>query len=176
MGLNTILFFPLDLRTLGMNWTIIHCCLLIKFSISGLQINQFSIRVWFLIWKFMGQKKLIPNPVCKNVWMEYYEFKVFTSVLWWFTTTFAYSGMPCFNRGVTPESRWIHLRVGIHCVLFLVGKYTEVLDLKQFPTLFLCLTVIWTSIFGNAFFLMLFYVFNNQYQVFCSCDLHSNKP
>jgi len=31
-----------------------------------------------------------------------------------------YSGVLCVNRGDTPDSGWIHLKVGIQCVLFLV--------------------------------------------------------
>jgi len=55
--------------------------------------------------------------------MEYCDFKVFTRVLWQIVTKFAplnvYSGLPCVNRGNTPESGWIHLKVGMQCVLFL---------------------------------------------------------
>jgi len=32
-----------------------------------------------------------------------------------------YSSVPCVNMGDTPESKWLHLKVGIQCVLFLVG-------------------------------------------------------
>jgi len=31
-----------------------------------------------------------------------------------------YSGVPLEDRGDTPESWWIYLKVGIQCVLFLV--------------------------------------------------------
>jgi len=31
-----------------------------------------------------------------------------------------YSGVPRLNRGDTPESGWMHQKVGIQCVLFLV--------------------------------------------------------
>jgi len=33
-----------------------------------------------------------------------------------------YSVVPLVNTGDTPESGWIHLKVGIHCVLFLIGR------------------------------------------------------
>jgi len=29
-----------------------------------------------------------------------------------------HSGVPCVNRGDTPESGWIHLKVDIQCVIF----------------------------------------------------------
>jgi len=31
-----------------------------------------------------------------------------------------HSGVPGVNRGDTPESGWIHLKVGIQCILFSV--------------------------------------------------------
>jgi len=50
---------------------------------------------------------------------------VFTSVLWQFRIKFApltcVFGVPHVNRGDTPESGWIHLKVGIQWVLFSVG-------------------------------------------------------
>jgi len=36
-----------------------------------------------------------------------------------------YSGVARVNRGNTPESGWIHLKVGIQCVLFLEGALHE---------------------------------------------------
>jgi len=52
--------------------------------------------------------------------MEYYDLKVFTSVLWGFTMKFApltvYSGAPHVNKGDTSESEWIHQKVGIQVV------------------------------------------------------------
>jgi len=61
------------------------------------------------------------------MWMEYYDFKVFTCVLWRFTTKFApltrvFRCVTYINRDNTTESGWIHLKVGIQCALFLV-KY-----------------------------------------------------
>jgi len=52
--------------------------------------------------------------------MEYYDFKVFTRVLWQFTAKFA--PLTCVNRGETPASGWIHLKVGIQCVLLRWGQ------------------------------------------------------
>jgi len=36
-----------------------------------------------------------------------------------------YSGVPHVNRGDTPESGWIHLKVSIQCVIFSVGTFQE---------------------------------------------------
>jgi len=58
--------------------------------------------------------------LCIHVWMEYCDFKVFTCVLWQFTMKFA--PLACVNWGNTPESGWIHLKVGTQSVLVLVGK------------------------------------------------------
>jgi len=58
--------------------------------------------------------------------MEYCDFKVFIRVLCQFTTKFApFAGVPRVNRGDTPESRWINLKVGIQCVLFSVGYFND---------------------------------------------------
>jgi len=34
--------------------------------------------------------------------------------------------VPRVNRGDTPERGWIHLKVGIECVLFLVGLFKSI--------------------------------------------------
>jgi len=62
--------------------------------------------------------------LCKHIWMEHYDLKVFTCVLWQFTTKFATltrvfgfamckQGQYTWNRVDTPEN-W-------HTILFLVG-------------------------------------------------------
>jgi len=66
--------------------------------------------------------------------MEYYDFKVFTSVLRPFTPKFAPLTRVfwCVNRYDTPESGWIPLKVGIQCVLFLVGERYSVKLMKVY--------------------------------------------
>jgi len=58
--------------------------------------------------------------LCKHVWMEYNDFKMFTRVLWRFTMKFAPLSrvFRCVNRGDTPETGWIHLQVDVQWVPF----------------------------------------------------------
>jgi len=40
-----------------------------------------------------------------------------------------YSGVALVNKGNTPESGWIHPKVGIRCVLFMVGPVIDYFSL-----------------------------------------------